>query len=73
MLTIVCDMCRQPIFDSGIREVQAYRFKGSFTTIKVGSLGRKKEVEEVGESYDLCQACYNAVRNSCREAYNGSC
>lgn len=72
MLTIVCDMCRQPILDSGIREAQAIRFKGSFTTIRIGSLGRKKEVEEAGESYDLCQACYDTIKKSCREAYNGS-
>jgi hypothetical protein len=46
---------------------KGYRFKGSFTYIRTTIYGRKKEVEEGAEQYDICQGCYNRLRNLCEE------
>lgn len=43
MIAVVCDMCKQPLesdYDGMMQK--GYRFKGSFSTIRVGLFGRKK-------------------------------
>lgn len=67
MIAVVCDMCKQPLdsdYDGMMQ--RGYRFKGSFSTIRVGLFGRRKEVEEGTEQYDICQGCYNRLRNLCK-------
>lgn len=67
MVTLICDVCKQPMMENDICSSQGYRFKGSYVCIRANTFGRKKEVEEIGETFDLCQACYNTIRNMCKE------
>lgn len=68
MIAVVCDMCKKPLESDYEGMMQkGYRFKGSFTYIRTTIYGRKKEVEEGAEQYDICQGCYNRLRNLCKE------
>jgi len=69
MISLVCDMCKQPMSStSDIYQEQGYRFKGTFVYIRSQhAFGKKKEVEEAGPVYDICQGCYNKLRNLCEE------